>query len=135
MRDRGVPDASSGITESQMPRLNPQPKPEIQATATVAHPIKKALLSVEEFAETVSLGRTTAFALIRSGQVRSVLVGKRRLVPASEPEAFALRLQEANLIQSVTDSKRPEYDRNAWNEARGNLRSAVKGLVNETSEK
>jgi excisionase family DNA binding protein len=114
-----------------MPRLNPQ----TQAAGAVAHPIKKALLSVEEFAEAVSLGRTTAFALIRSGQVRSVLVGKRRLVPASEPEAFALRLQEVNLDQSVTDSNRSEYDRNAWNEARGNLRTAVKGLANETSEK
>ena len=33
-------------------------------------------------------------ALIREGKVRSVLCGKRRLVPATEPEAFALRLQQ-----------------------------------------
>ena len=73
-----------------MPRL----KPTTKAAIAVAPAVKKALLTVEDFAEAVSLGRTTCFALIASGEVRSVLVGKRRLIPATEPEAFALRLIE-----------------------------------------
>jgi len=76
-----------------MPRLKPQP----QAPNAVSVPIKKSLLTVEEFAAAVSLGRTTCFRLVREGQVHSFLVGKRRLVPATEPEAFALRLQKAAL--------------------------------------
>ena len=78
-----------------MPKLKPKPQaPTDVAAAAQAPAIRKALLSVEEFAEAVSLSRTTAFALIREGKVHSVLCGKRRLVPATEPDAFALRLQQ-----------------------------------------
>ena len=81
-----------------MPRLKPKPQPPAEVAAVAQAPaIRKALLSVEEFAEAVSLSRTTAFALIKEGKVQSVLVGKRRLVLATEPDAFALRLQQGGL--------------------------------------
>ena len=73
-----------------MPKLKYQPAP---ASPVVSEPIKKALLSVEEFAEATNLCRTMVYKLIKQGQVHTVSVGSRRLIPATEPEAFVLRLQ------------------------------------------
>jgi excisionase family DNA binding protein len=39
--------------------------------------------SVEDAADKLGIGRTTAFAEMRSGRLRSFRVNKRRLVPAS----------------------------------------------------
>ena len=50
--------------------------------------------SVEEAAVILGVGRTCIFALIRESKLRSVKVGKRRLLAASELAAFAGRLQE-----------------------------------------
>lgn len=55
-------------------------------------PIKKILYSVEDTAAALSMGRTTIFALIVEGQIKSVKIGKRRLVAASEIEAYVERL-------------------------------------------
>lgn len=41
------------------------------------------LLSVDEAAEALGIGRTALYAAIASGQVHSVSIGRRRLVPAS----------------------------------------------------
>lgn len=41
------------------------------------------LLSVDEAAEALGIGRTALYAAIASGQVQSVSIGRRRLVPAS----------------------------------------------------
>lgn len=40
------------------------------------------LLAVEEAARRAGIGRSLAYALIRRGELRSVKVGRRRLVPA-----------------------------------------------------
>jgi excisionase family DNA binding protein len=56
--------------------------------------IKRVLYSVEDAAEALSMGRTSVFALIRDGRLQAVKVGKRRLIPVSELEAFAVRLQQ-----------------------------------------
>ena len=40
--------------------------------------------SVEEAARRISVGRTTMFALIGSGVIRTVQIGSRRLVPDRE---------------------------------------------------
>jgi len=45
-------------------------------------PSPRAGLLVEEAADYLRCGRTHVFELIRSGQLRSVKVGRRRLVPA-----------------------------------------------------
>ncbi|GAA1984368.1 excisionase family DNA-binding protein [Amycolatopsis minnesotensis] len=47
---------------------------------TITHKPRE-LLSVEAAAEQLSIGRTTMFALIKAGQVATVRVGRRRLVP------------------------------------------------------
>lgn len=51
-----------------------------------------ALLRVEEAARRLGVGRTTAFGLIRSGELRSVTVGRRRLVPTDAIGEFVAAL-------------------------------------------
>lgn len=46
------------------------------------------LLKVPEAAAALRVGRTTLFALLRSGALRSISIGKRRLIAASEIERF-----------------------------------------------
>lgn len=50
----------------------------------------KLVYSVDEAAELLSIGRTTAFQLIANGQLGSLKVGHRRLVPRQDLEAFIL---------------------------------------------
>ena len=45
-------------------------------------------VSVEEAARLIGVGRSTMFALVQSGSVRSVRVGARRLVPTRALEEF-----------------------------------------------
>ncbi len=55
-------------------------------------------LSVEEAAEALGLGRTKIFELVSGGQLRSIKVGRRRLVPVSALEQFvSQRLIEEEL--------------------------------------
>ncbi|WP_433889651.1 excisionase family DNA-binding protein [Streptomyces sp. CA-111067] len=51
------------------------------------------LLKVEEAARRLRIGRTTCFALIRTGQLESVMVGGLRRVPADAPAAYVTRLR------------------------------------------
>ena len=46
------------------------------------------LLTVEEAAERLSVGRTTAFNLVASGELASVKVGRLRRVPAQAVERY-----------------------------------------------
>ena len=47
------------------------------------------LLDVPSAASALGVSRTTAYNLIASGQLRTVKVGRRRLVPRSAVEGFA----------------------------------------------
>ncbi|MGX2996189.1 helix-turn-helix domain-containing protein [Streptomyces sp. JNUCC 64] len=51
------------------------------------------LLTVEEAARRLRIGRTTAFRLIRTGELESLMVGALRRVPADAPAAFVTRLR------------------------------------------
>ncbi|MBM9621323.1 excisionase family DNA-binding protein [Streptomyces zhihengii] len=51
------------------------------------------LLKVEEAARRLRIGRTTCFALIRSGALESLLIGGLRRVPADAPAAYLARLR------------------------------------------
>ncbi|MFF8426044.1 excisionase family DNA-binding protein [Streptomyces sp. NPDC016566] len=51
------------------------------------------LLKVEEAARRLRIGRTTCFALIRTGQLESVMVGGLRRVPVDAPAAYVTRLR------------------------------------------
>ncbi|GGO98523.1 helix-turn-helix domain-containing protein [Wenjunlia tyrosinilytica] len=52
-----------------------------------------ALLTVEEAARRLRIGRTTCYSLIRSGELESVPVGRLRRVPADAVTEFVSRLR------------------------------------------
>ena len=54
------------------------------------------LLTVEEAAEMLRVGRTTMYALIKSGEIESVPVGRLRRVPAECVTEYVHRLRAAN---------------------------------------
>jgi excisionase family DNA binding protein len=54
------------------------------------------LLTVEEAARRLQIGRTTCYALIRSGELESVPVGRLRRVPSDAPAAYVARLRTTN---------------------------------------
>jgi excisionase family DNA binding protein len=62
--------------------------------STVPNPpaASKVLLTVEEAAACLNLGHTSMFALIRSGQIASVRIGRSRRIPAAAVDAHAARL-------------------------------------------
>ncbi len=49
------------------------------------------LLTVEEAARCLRIGRTTCFALIRAGDLESLTIGGLRRVPADAPAAYLAR--------------------------------------------
>lgn len=51
------------------------------------------LLTVETTMERLSLGRSSVFALIGSGDLRSCKVGRRRLIPESAIVEFIANLE------------------------------------------
>lgn len=73
-----------GTTDEEPPEQPPQ-----QATL---RPPERVLLTVEEAAERLGIGRTTAFALVKSGEIESVLIGRLRRVPVTAVQDYAARL-------------------------------------------
>lgn len=59
-------------------------------TQTAGSP--RVMLTVEQAAEALGVGRTTMFALIKSRAVASVLIGRSRRVPLTAIEAYTARL-------------------------------------------
>jgi excisionase family DNA binding protein len=55
-------------------------------------PTPRLLLTVEQAAQALDIGRTTMFALIKTGEVHSVTVGRLRRVPHDEIQAYTDRL-------------------------------------------
>lgn len=55
--------------------------------------MEKLLLSVEEAADRLSLGRTKTYELIASGRLRSVNIGRARRVPIDALAEFVDALQ------------------------------------------
>ena len=60
---------------------------------TLNTPTPKILLTVEEAAAYLGVGRTTMYALVSSGDVESVLVGRLRRVPPDAVDAYVMRLR------------------------------------------
>ncbi len=54
------------------------------------------LLTVEEAARRLHIGRTLCYRLIGSGELESVPVGRLRRVPADAVHEYVTRLREAN---------------------------------------
>ncbi|MEM8926206.1 MAG: excisionase family DNA-binding protein [Actinomycetota bacterium] len=54
------------------------------------------LCTVDQAAEALAIGRTKTFELISDGSIRTVQIGRRRLVPVSELESYVTGLLEAS---------------------------------------
>ena len=54
----------------------------------------EGLLSVNSAAAYLGVGRSTTYQLLMTGKLRSVTIGRRRLVPVSELRRFVERLVE-----------------------------------------
>lgn len=54
--------------------------------------IKRSLLTVEEAALRLSIGRTTMYALLKDGQINSVRVGRLRRIPVEALAEYTARL-------------------------------------------
>lgn len=65
----------------------------------------KVLLSLPEFSFLASISLRTAAKLIASGELRSIRVGRRRLVPHSELERFAQKDHSTVGAHSVHQKK------------------------------
>jgi excisionase family DNA binding protein len=51
------------------------------------------LLDVEATARSLSIGKTKLFELIRAGELSTVAIGRRRLIPRDEVLAYVERLR------------------------------------------
>jgi excisionase family DNA binding protein len=51
------------------------------------------MLTVEQAAEALNIGRTNAFALVKSGELESVRIGHLRRVPADAIDAYLAKLE------------------------------------------
>jgi excisionase family DNA binding protein len=71
--------------------LTEQPETEVDKVPVAP---QRTLLTVEEAAEQLGIGRTLAWQLVRSGALGSVRIGKLRRVPAVAVAEFAVQLIE-----------------------------------------
>jgi len=60
--------------------------------------VEKLLLSPEEAAEMLGVGRSRVYDLMRTRQLQSVLIGKSRRVPVAAVHAFVARLTEQDAL-------------------------------------
>ncbi|MFZ3595875.1 excisionase family DNA-binding protein [Streptomyces sp. BH104] len=56
------------------------------------------LLTVEEAARRLGIGRTTCFKLVAMGELESVMVGRLRRVPADAVPAYVATLRRTALV-------------------------------------
>ncbi len=70
----------------------PAPTKESPLTSVTHLPI---LLTVEEAAERLRVGRTTMYALLKTGAIESVPVGRLRRIPPDALDAYIARLRES----------------------------------------
>lgn len=83
---------SAQLTEllSTLAVLMAEPALPATPTTTVAKP--QVLLTVAEAAERLGIGKTTTYALVRSGELESVLIGRLRRVHVDAVATYAARL-------------------------------------------
>lgn len=54
--------------------------------------LAKAAYSIAELCQTLGIGKTTAYSQIQAGRIKTLKVGRRTIVPATEVAAFLERL-------------------------------------------
>lgn len=67
-----------------------------------ADELRPLMVSVESAGKALGLGRTGIFGLLARGELESVKVGARRLVPVGALEAYVARLREEQAADGGT---------------------------------
>ena len=57
------------------------------------------LLSVEQAAARLGLGRTVMFGLVKSGEIESVKIGRSRRIPADALVTYVKKLRESEQLK------------------------------------
>jgi excisionase family DNA binding protein len=83
--------------EHAMAELVAAIRAELAAQAAPLAPMPDRLLSIDEAADALGIGRSRLYEEIGAGRLRSVTVGRRRLVPASAIAAY---------IEALADGER-----------------------------
>jgi len=81
------PQPTSGI-ERAVGELVAAIRAELAAHAASPAPVPERLLSIDEAADALGIGRTALYHELTAGRLRSFKVGRRRLVPTSATTAF-----------------------------------------------
>ena len=68
-------------------------EPRTPATVLEPHDPALVLLTVEEAARRLRIGRTTCFRLVLAGEIESVTVGRLRRIPADAVPAYVAKLR------------------------------------------
>lgn len=63
-------------------------------TTTTAH--RRIVLTIEEAAECLGIGRTLMYALVTAGEVESVRIGRLRRIPADALDRYVAGLRTAS---------------------------------------
>ncbi len=69
------------------------------------------LLTAEDVARELNIGRTRVFELLRSGHLRSVKVGKSRRVSRAALEEFVVSLESSDPLGPTTPHGNSEHPR------------------------
>jgi excisionase family DNA binding protein len=64
---------------------------------------QRVLLTVEQAAETIGIGRTTTYSMVKSGELKSVKVGRLRRIPLDEVHALMARLMAEQNAANTTE--------------------------------
>lgn len=79
-------------TLAQLAHTLAEREPESEPTPTRALP-ERALLTVEEAAQYLGVGRTLMYRLIKDGEIQTVQIHRLRRVPREAVDAYAARIQ------------------------------------------
>jgi excisionase family DNA binding protein len=74
------------IMQKSIPYNTPKPKQNKGVTMKTSLPLERQVYSVAEFRAVMGIGRNTAYDAIATGQVGSVRIGKRIVIPRTEVE-------------------------------------------------
>jgi excisionase family DNA binding protein len=59
----------------------------------MAVPAERIVFTVEEAAERLRIGRTLVYALVRSGDIESITIGRLRRIPCDALDDFVSRMR------------------------------------------
>ncbi len=88
----GSASVRAGLTACTPCRTDDRAAPETATPAQTRTPPDRVLLTVEEAAERLHIGKTKTYALVKSGELQSVLIGRLRRIHVDAISDYAARL-------------------------------------------